>query len=140
MIPGLALSGAADIIRRVWPYALAAALIAGAYAQGRSDGRAVMAAKALDQIERVQIAADKARIRIDAVALRAADAQGVQSVEFREINRETVRIIDRPILRTVCGDAESVRLLDRAHAAANRGLAASPSDASTGVAQNATER
>lgn len=128
------------------PYVLiggALALVAalgGAYLQGRSDGRAVMASKAVKQIERVQKAADLARVRVDGAVSILAAAQTQQTTDFREITRETVRVIDRPVYRNVCGDADASKLLDRAHAAANRGLTGAPAFTPAGASEDASQR
>lgn len=131
---------APSALRTAAPYLIAAALIAGAYVQGRSDGRAVMASKALEQVKLVQIAADKSRIRIDGAVALLASAQSGQATEFREINRETIRVIDRPVYRVTCVDADGVGLLDRARAAANRDLAGASAFTAPGVAARPAQR
>ena len=74
----------------------------------------------------------KQRARVDAKIVEAQDqdAQAVaRDIEretiVREITREIPKIIDRPVCRNVCFDADGVRLLERAVIAANGGGASS---------------
>jgi hypothetical protein len=94
-------------------------LLGSAYAKGRSDGSALThgkyakAAKAMtDSNEKVAHAA-----RLADAQLIAADQ--ARQTEVREIIRVVPQIIDRPVYRTVCVDADGVRLIERATAAAN---------------------
>lgn len=54
-----------------------------------------------------------------------ASSQSAQSAEYdrqgkvREIIRESQKIVDRPVYRDICVDADGVGLLDRAAASAN---------------------
>ncbi len=50
---------------------------------------------------------------------KAAVADVRRETIVREITREVPKIIDRPVYRSVCIDADGVRLLDRAVEAAN---------------------
>lgn len=128
------------------PYAIGgAALIllsasTGSYVLGRTHMANERDAQALEQIQAIERARDAGVERVRIAAAAVAEAQTHQSTEFREITRETVKIVDRPILRTVCGDAESVRLFDRAAAAANRGLTSAPPFTPAGATQNAAQR
>lgn len=49
----------------------------------------------------------------------AAEANVQRETIVREITREVPKIIDRPVYRNVCVDADGVRLIDRAVDAAN---------------------
>ena len=62
---------------------------------------------------------------------KAAEADVQRQTIVREITREVPRIIDRPVYRNVCVDADGVRLIGRAVEAANGGAPAgrSASDA-----------
>ncbi len=57
--------------------------------------------------------------QIDAATARYQSAEYARQDTVREIYRETQSIIDRPVYRNVCIDADGVGLLDRAAAAAN---------------------
>jgi hypothetical protein len=72
---------------------------------------------------RADAAADKARAelqgKIDAVGTAHQESEYGRQVEVREITRESQQIIERPVYRDVCIDADGVGLLDRAAAVAN---------------------
>lgn len=76
--------------------------------------------------------ADKARAKRDET-IRDAQLQDAISAAanveretiVREITREVPKIIDRPVYRNVCVDADGVQLIERAVKAANGGGAAS---------------
>lgn len=106
-----------------WAYLAVAlaftAALAGSYAYGRSDGRS---------LERdAHARADKAVIaernrRTDALAAAdatAATAEIERQSTTREIRHEVERIIDRPVYRNVCIDADGLRIIDAATSAAN---------------------
>jgi hypothetical protein len=57
--------------------------------------------------------------RIGALGEKAATREIERHTTVREINRDVPTIIDRPVYGNVCVDADGVRLLDRAQAAAN---------------------
>lgn len=97
----------------------AIALVGGAYFLGDSSGaNRVIArdAKAFARVEKARIAieADLGRLRV-----AAAGRQQEQRTIFREIYRDIPTIVERPVYRTICGDADGVRILDRAADAAN---------------------
>lgn len=52
---------------------------------------------------------------------KAAEADVQRETIVREITREVPKVIDRPIYRNVCVDADGVRLIERAVEAANGG-------------------
>lgn len=96
-----------------------------------------------DQEQAAQKRADDAR-EAERAKLQAqidASAQQHQATEYarqgavREIYHESQKVIDRPVYRNVCLDADGVGLLDRAAATANgepvanaAGTAAAPAD------------
>lgn len=102
---------------------LVIAALGGAYLQGRADGRHGEQAKAIKALERARVALEKGRIRVDAVNGLAAAAQVAQQQETRTIYERATTVIERPIYRNVCVDADGGGLLDRARANANRGIA-----------------
>lgn len=125
------------------PYALIGAgllfllAVGGAYFQGRSDGKAQRDAASLKLMQKATVALNKARDAIDVVSGQHAAASAAQSTETREIYHESVQIIDRPVFRTVCGDADAVRLLDRAAANSNRGLTGISAQPTAGASADA---
>lgn len=77
----------------------------------------------------------KLQAQIDASAQRHQAAEYARQGAVREIYHESQKIIDRPVYRNVCLDADGVGLLDRAAATANgepvaiaAGNAAAPAD------------
>ena len=54
---------------------------------------------------------------------KAAEADVQRETIVREITREVPKVIDRPVYRNVCIDADGVRLIGRAVEAANGGAA-----------------
>lgn len=104
--------------------AMAAALAAcasgiGGFFYGTSMGRAAEVAAQ----KRADDAADAVRQQlqgqIDAAAIAAQNKEYQRQASVREIHNETIKIIDRPVYRNVCIDADGVRLLDHAAATAN---------------------
>lgn len=76
--------------------------------------------------------ADRAKLQgqIDASAQAHQSAEYNRQANVREIHHETLKVIDRPVYRNVCVDADGVSLLDRAAAAANgEGVAGATSTA-----------
>lgn len=125
------------------PYALIGAgllfllAVGGAYFQGRSDGRAVVNAQALRAMKKGLDALEARRVQIDALNSKLATAQTAQSTETREIFHESVKIVDRPVYRTTCGDSSAGGLFDRARANANRAPASEPAFTPAGAASHA---
>ncbi|CAM8673026.1 hypothetical protein [Sphingobium sp.] len=72
---------------------------------------------------RVDAQADKARqqlqSQIDASSERHQSTEQARQVDVREIHHESQKVIERPIYRNVCVDADGIGLLDRAAATAN---------------------
>lgn len=57
--------------------------------------------------------------QIDASAQRHQAAEYARQANVREIYHETQKVIERPVYRNLCIDADGVQLLDRAASAAN---------------------
>lgn len=108
------------------PYALLAAgalfllAVGGAYWRGQSDGRNAVHAQMLRAMKKATDELNRRRAVIDRINGQLAIAQTAQSTEVREIFHESVRIVEKPIYRTLCGDASGSGLFDRARANANR--------------------
>jgi|GEM_PF-701983 len=96
------------------------------YIRGQSNGEQAGAARAqlrASEIERARLEATRAlQGRIDDLAKRQAAIESQRQTATREIHRETERIVETPVYRTVCVDADGVRLLDQAAAVANGDL------------------
>ncbi len=90
------------------------------YVKGRGDGAAHVEARYGRAIGKAQKAMRKAQTRLDGIGAAGAAAAADQQQETRSIYHETLRVIERPIYRTVCVDGDGVGLLDRAAVNANR--------------------
>lgn len=104
--------------------AMAAALAAcsagiGGFLYGTSIGAAQeqAAQKRADDAERA--ASEKLQGQLDASAESAQTAEIARQGSVREIYHESQKVIERPVYRSVCVDADGVGLLDRAAATAN---------------------
>ena len=95
----------------------------GAFFYGSSVGAA--------QCEAAHLRADKAAREQREKSIRQAQTDDAAAAELdarretivREITREVPRIVERPVYRGVCADADGLRVLDRAVEAANGGAA-----------------
>lgn len=118
-----------------------AACLAGI--SGFAYGTRVGAAREQAAQKRADAAAEAERAKlqgqIDASAQAHQSAEYTRQAKVREIHRETLKVIDRPVYRNVCIDADGVGLLDRAAAAANgkgvTGAAGQASGTAPGPAQ-----
>ncbi len=106
--------------------AAAVAIGGGSYALGDSAGANRVLARHAIAAARIAAAVDRIRTAPDRIAGAAAGARTEQVTTERTIYRDAIKIIDRPVYRSVCIDADGVQLLDRAHASANRGLTGEP--------------
>jgi hypothetical protein len=117
--------------------ALAACLAGiGGFAYGTRVGvqQEQAAQKRADDAARAE--RDKLQGQIDASAEAQQAAEYERQANVREIYHETQKVIERPVYRNVCVDADGVRLLDRAAATAN-GQSVEPS---AGAAAEASAR
>lgn len=124
------------LLRRIWPYALAGVALIGAYLwidhRGYARGAAEIEARDAKAAARIEAAAVKLRAADQAIAARFGTSTTAQQIETREVYHEALKIVDRPIYRSVCVDADGSGLLDRARANADRPLAGEPADGATG--------
>lgn len=137
------MTGALLILRRIWPYLAIAAGLAAAYfwidGRGYARGKAEVEARHAKAAARLVAAADRIRTATDRVAGEAAAARTEQVTTERIIHRDAIKIIDRPVYRSVCIDDDGVQLLDRARLSANRGLAGEPDDTPAPAAPDAAQ-
>ncbi|WP_043974468.1 hypothetical protein [Novosphingobium sp. P6W] len=82
---------------------------------------------------------DQLQGKIDSSAEGHQAAEYTRQANVREIYHETQKVIERPVYRNVCVDADGVGLLDRAAAAANGesvgGAAGGPPDVAESTAR-----
>lgn len=123
-------------IRLTLAAALAACLTAAAgFAYGVHVGAAQEQAAQKRADDAREAERRKQQAQIDASAQQHQVAEYARQGAVREIYHESQKVIERPVYRTVCLDADGVGLLDRAAATANRelvapaaGIAAAPAD------------
>ncbi|KKC24443.1 hypothetical protein [Sphingomonas sp. SRS2] len=113
--------------------------VTGAFFYGRSTGIDHQLAIEAKVMMKATAAIEKGRKAIDILNGRVTEARNAQSTESDTIRHDAAPIILRPIYRTPCVDADGVRLLDRAVANANRGLAGQSADDAARVPESATE-
>jgi hypothetical protein len=121
--------------------ALAACLAGGTgYLHGMNVGEAREQAAQAREDKAIAAATRKLQGQLDAAGEQHAAAETARQGQVREIVRESKTIVERPVYRNVCVDADGVRLLDRAAAVANGAQlqpapAGSPGPAAEGGAQ-----
>ncbi|ATI79457.1 hypothetical protein [Sphingobium yanoikuyae] len=122
-------------IRLTLAAALASCLTAAA---GFAYGVHVGAAQEQAAQKRADDAREAERTRlqaqIDASAQRHQAAEYARQGAVREIYHESQKVIERPVYRNVCLDADGVGLLDRAAATANGEPVAGPAGAAAASA------
>lgn len=120
--------------------ALAACLAGiGGFAYGTRVGSAQEQAAQKRADDAAEAERAKLQGQIDASAQAHQSAEYTRQANVREIHHETLKVIDRPVYRNVCVDADGVGLLDRAAATANgqgvAGAAGAAGGAAAGPAQ-----
>ncbi|SLK09618.1 hypothetical protein [Novosphingobium mathurense] len=124
--------------------ALAGALAAclsgiGGFAYGTRIGLAQERAAQKRADDAADAVRRKLQGQIDASAERAQAAEFARQSSVREIYHESQKVIERPVYRNVCIDADGVRLLDRSAAIANAEGLGQPSGSATAPAQAAAQ-
>lgn len=112
--------------------AIAVALLAGSYWLGRADGTTIEQGKQA-AIEKATADLRKEREQLlGRIAGAAAARETERQANVREFYRESQTILERPVYRNICVDADGMRLLDRAAGAAN---GTDPGSAAAGTGQ-----
>ena len=99
-------------------------LVIGAFFYGRHVGYTECENDRLKAAAAAQEKREKQIGQAQAGDAKAAEADVQRETIVREITREVPKVIDRPVYRNVCIDADGVRLIGRAVEAANGGAAA----------------
>lgn len=111
------------------PYILAAALAgaAASYAAGHYIGASRQEAQdiAASNAKLAETQAAYAKFENIVTKSLAAQLAAIRSTE-RIINHETQKIIERPVYRNVCLDADGVRLIEQARTSGNKTVSSSP--------------
>ena len=98
-------------------------LVVGAFFYGRHVGYTECENDRLKAAAAAQEKREKQIGQAQAGDAKAAEADVQRETIVREITREVPKVIDRPVYRDVCIDADGVRLIGRAVEAANGGEA-----------------
>lgn len=98
--------------------------------------------QAAREAQAVEVATRDLQAKLNRQASESAATETQRQTAVKEIRRETERIIERPVYRTVCVDADGVRNLDQAadlaNAKAGDGIAPF-ADAAAGTAETAPQ-
>lgn len=97
----------------------ALALSIGAFFFGRDVGRDAVRAEMLEQVAAADAKRRDTEIEMGKLRLASVEREQARQGTMREIYREVPTVIDRPVYRNDCIDADGVQLLDRAADAAN---------------------
>jgi Flp pilus assembly protein TadB len=124
--------------------ALAGALMAcvagiGGFAYGVNVGSAQEKAAQKRADDAAEAERAKRQAAIDASTEQHQAAEYDRQANTREITREVATIIERPVYRSTCLDADGVRLLDRAAAVANGESIGEPSGTPAQAAEPAAQ-
>lgn len=98
-------------------------LLVGTFFYGRHVGYAECDNAHLKAAAAAQEKREKQIGQAQAADAKSAEADVARQTIVREITREVPKVIDRPVYRNVCIDADGVRLIGRAVEAANGGAA-----------------
>ncbi|WP_189338381.1 hypothetical protein [Sphingobium sp. SCG-1] len=120
--------------------ALAAMTGAAGYFHGLDTGRSRERLASLQDVAKANAARDRLRGAIEQESIHHLSADQARRDTVREIIRESHQVTARPVYRNVCIDADGVRLLDRAQAAANGRDPGAPEGPASGAAEGAAER
>lgn len=128
-----------------WQSALliALALILGAlkiYSEGRHAGRAAAEAQYAKQLRKAEADIQRKSDTIDQLAAAQLVTDQQRDTIHREIIRESSQILDRPVYRDTCVDADGLRILDRAAANANGENPAAPANPAAATAPRPAQR
>lgn len=93
----------------------------GAFFYGQHTGKVKCQAAYAAAAEKAQTDREKQIGQAQINDAKAAEADVQRETIVREITREVPKVIDRPVYRNVCVDADGVRLIERAVEAANGG-------------------
>lgn len=96
-------------------------LVVGAFFYGRHVGYTECENDHLKAAAAAQEKREKQIVTAQAADTKAAEADVQRETIVREITREVPKVIDRPVYRNVCVDADGMRLIERAVEAANGG-------------------
>ncbi|MDC7675382.1 hypothetical protein [Asticcacaulis machinosus] len=109
------------------------------YLEGSKDAYEKAELASARQAEAAMTSIRRQQALINILSRDAAIAETQRQTAVKEIHRETQRIIERPVYRTVCIDTDGLRILDQAADIANSkttGYLPEPADAASGIAES----
>lgn len=116
------------------------ALLFVAFRYGVGVGHAERDAATLRGVAKLEAAARRLQTAEEARRALTAVLDARSDTLVKEIYREVPTVIDRPVYRNICIDADGVRLADRARDAANGADRTAPADRAAGSADDAPPR
>ena len=131
MIAGPYLAGGAAL-------AIMASAIGGFFV-GKDAGADGVRSDLLKKVAAETKAKDEAERKLGDLTLELVTRDQTRQTTVREIYRETAKVVQNPVYRNVCIDADGVQLLERAAAAANGESAPAPSGGPAEAADAASE-
>ena len=111
---------------------LVASAFAGTYLKGRMDGRSVCDNRIAAMVAEAAQRGKTEQTQAHTAAKRLEVAHAKTRVEFRTITKEVEKIVEKPVYRDVCLDADGLRAVNAALTGASP-PAPEPSDALPGL-------
>lgn len=108
------------------------------YHKGEAAGREQSEASYAKQLKQAEDDVKAKAAAIEQIAINQLAADQQRQITHREIIRESTQIIDRPIYRNQCIDADGLRILDDIAANAHGQSPAPPDDSPAAATQAAT--
>ena len=96
-------------------YILAAGLLLGGlYIWGRMDGSAICDARVADILAESAVREKTAQLQAQKASQELEAARGKTEIKYKTITKEVQKVVDRPVYRAVCIDADGLRLANSA--------------------------
>lgn len=110
------------------------------YSKGESAGRNQAEAQYAKALREATDKVDAKSAAIERMASEQLLAEQQRDTTHKEIIRESVQIIDRPVYRSTCIDADGLRLLDQLAANANGNHSTPSADTAAAAAKTPAQR
>lgn len=110
------------------------------YDKGKTAGRRIAAAYYVEQLREAEAETQRKSDAIEQMTAAQLVTDQQRDTTHREILRESTQIIDRPVYRDACVDADGLRILDRIAANANGEDPAAPANPSAATAARPAKR
>lgn len=93
---------------------LAGLALAGMYAWGRSDGSDICTARITELVAESAVREKQAQLQAQKASQELEAARGKTEIKYKTITKEVEKLVDRPVYRNVCLDADGLRLANSA--------------------------